>query len=134
MAEQIDMQVKKKENLFKGRTADELKTLEVREFAALLRARQRRTVLRNFQEHENFVKNVKYKLSKGKKSVKTHRRDLVVMPALIGTRIQIYNGREFMPVDITLEMLGHKFGEFAPTRTRAKHNKDDKKKARKVKK
>jgi small subunit ribosomal protein S19 len=121
-------QVKKKEMNFKGKTIDELKNLGVREFAALLRSRQRRTVLRNFQEHENFVKRVNFKLDKGKKSVKTHRRDLVIVPGLVDKRIQVYNGRDFIPVDITLEMLGHKLGEFAPTRAKARHVKDGKKK------
>ncbi|HKL23333.1 MAG TPA: ribosomal protein S19 family protein [Candidatus Nanoarchaeia archaeon] len=120
-------QVKKKEINFKGKTISELKNLGVREFAALLRSRQRRTVLRNFQEHENFVKRVNLKLDKGKKSVKTHRRDLVIVPGLVDKKIQIYNGREFIPVDITIEMLGHKLGEFAPTRAKARHVKEGKK-------
>lgn len=128
------MQTKKKELVFKGKTVGELQALDVREFAKLLRSRPRRTVLRNFQEHENFVKRVQDKLSKGKKSVKTHKRAMVVVPELIGSRIQVYNGRDFIPVDITIEMLGHKFGEFAPTRTKTKHSKDDKKKARIIKK
>jgi small subunit ribosomal protein S19 len=123
----MEVEVRKRELKYKGKTLEELKTLDVREFAKLLRSRQRRTVLRNFQEHENFVKRVQEKLSKGKKSVKTHRRDLVIVPELVGIRLQVYNGREFMPIDVTIEMLGHKFGEFAPTRVKAKHNKDKKK-------
>ncbi len=124
---ELDMQVKKKELMFKGKTVEELKTLDVREFAKLLRSRQRRTVLRNFQEHENFVKRVNAKIAKGKKSVKTHRRDLVIVPGLIENRIQIYNGKDFIPVDITIEMLGHKLGEFAPTRAKTRHVKEKKK-------
>jgi small subunit ribosomal protein S19 len=122
-----EKQVKKKELNFKGKTIEELKNLGVREFAALLRSRQRRTVLRNFQEHENFVKRVDSKLGKGKKSVKTHRRDLVIVPGLVDKRIQVYNGRDFLPVDITIEMLGHKLGEFAPTRAKTRHVKEGKK-------
>ena len=122
------MQIKKKEQTFKGQTLEELKKLDVREFGKLLRSRNRRTVLRNFQEHENFVKLAKEKIRKGKKSVRTHRRDLVIVPELVGMRLQIYNGRDFMPVEIIFEMLGHKFGEFAPTRGRAKHTNKDKKK------
>ena len=122
----MEIEIRKKEQKFKGKTIEELKTLDVREFAKLLRARQRRTVLRNFQEHENFVTRVNEKVGKGKKSIKTHKRDLVIVPELVGIRIQVYNGREFMPFDVTLEMLGHKFGEFAPTRTKAKHNKTEK--------
>jgi small subunit ribosomal protein S19 len=117
------MELQKKEQKFKGRTIEELKSLEVREFSKLVGARQRRTLLRNFQEHENFVKNVVLKISKGKKSVKTHKRYLTITPGLVGTKIQVYNGREFVPVEITIEMLGHRLGEFAPTRVKAKHTK-----------
>lgn len=122
------METKKKEIKFKGKTIEELRVLDVREFAKLLRSRQRRTVLRNFQRHENFIKRVQEQLAKGKKSIRTHIRDLVVVPELVGLRIQIYNGREFVPVDFTIEMLGHKFGEFSQTRVRTKHNKEDKSK------
>lgn len=119
-------QHKRKEQTFKGKTLEELKSLDVREFAKLLRSRQRRTVLRNFQEHENFVKRIITQLNEGKKVVKTHIRDLVIVPELVGVKLQIYNGREFVPVDITVEMLGHKFGEFSQTRAKAKHNKNEK--------
>lgn len=128
---EIDMQVKKKEATFRGKTIDELKTLDVREFAKLLKSRNRRTVLRNFQDHENFVVLAKDKLKKGKKSIRTHRRDLVIVPELIGMRLQIYNGKEFLPIDVTLEMLGHKFGEFSLTRSKARHSKDEKVKKKK---
>lgn len=125
------MQVKKKELRFKGKTLEELQALDVREFAKLLNSRQRRSVLRNFQEHENFVKRANAHLAKGKKSVRTHIRDLVVVPGLVGMKLQIYNGRDFLPFEATIEMLGHKFGEFAPTRTKARHNKDEKVKKKK---
>jgi len=115
------MEIKKKVQKFKGKTIEELQVLDVREFAKLLPSRQRRTVLRNFQEHEKFLKEINKKIEKGKKSIKTHIRDLVVMPGLVEKRIQIYNGREFIPVDVTIEMLGHKFGEFSLTRQKAKH-------------
>lgn len=124
----MDMDIKKKELTFKGKTLAELKMLDVREFAALLRSRQRRTVLRNFQEHENFVKRAEAHLAKGKRMVKTHSRALVIVPGLVGMKLGVYTGRDFTPVEITIEMLGHKFGEFAPTRARARHVKDKKKK------
>jgi small subunit ribosomal protein S19 len=124
------MEMRKKEARFRGKTIEELKKLDVREFARLLRSRQRRTVLRNFQEHENFVKRATEQLKKGKKSIRTHFRDLVIVPELVGIKLQIYNGREFVPVEVTIEMLGHKFGEFSQTRVRARHNKDEKKKKR----
>ena len=114
------MELRRKQFTYKGKTVEELKTLDVREFAKYLRSRQRRTVLRQFQEIEKFVSKAKEKISKNKK-VRTHKRDLVVVPQMIGMRIQIYNGKTFVPVEIIEEMLGHKFGEFAPTRVRVKH-------------
>ena len=125
------MEIKKKELTFKGKHVEELKALDVREFAKLLRSRQRRTVLRNFQEHENFVKRANKMLSKGKKSIKTHKRNLVIVPELIGIKLQVYNGREFIPFEVTIEMLGHKFGEFAQTRVKARYSKGDKVKKKK---
>ncbi len=116
------MEFKKKEFTFKGKTIDELKTLDVREFAKFLNSRQRRTVLRNFQEIEDFINRSKEKLAKNK-AVRTHQRSLVVVPEMVGWKIFIYNGNKFIPVEVIKEMLGHFFGEFAPTRARIKHSK-----------
>lgn len=116
------MELRKKEFKFKGKTLEELKNLDVREFGKLLNSRQKRTVLRNFQEIENFVKRAMRKDEKGKK-IRTHHRDLVIVPQLVGMQLQIYNGKEFVSFNVTEEMLGHKFGEFSPTRVKAKHTK-----------
>lgn len=116
------MELTKKQFTFKGKTVEELKTLDVREFAKFLRSRQRRTVLRNFQKLEKFINRSKVKLEKDKR-IRTHQRDLVIVPQMIGWKIGIYNGQKFVPVDVTGEMLGHKFGEFAPSRARIKHGK-----------
>jgi small subunit ribosomal protein S19 len=114
------MEIKKKEFKFRGKTLDELKTLDVREFSKLLRSRQRRTVLRQFQKIEDFVNRAKVKLSKNKQ-IRTHQRNLIIVPQMIGMRIQVYNGKEFLPVDVVGEMLGHFFGEFSLTRAKVKH-------------
>lgn len=116
------MELKKKEFTYRGKTIEELKKLDVREFAKYLRSREKRNVLRQFQKIETFVERAKKKI-KNKKSVRTHQRDLVVVPEMVGMRIQIYNGKIFISVDVVGEMLGHKFGEFALTRTRVKHSK-----------
>ena len=115
-------EIKRKEFTYKGKTIEELKTLNVREFAKFLKSKQRRTVLRNFQKIEKFINRSKEKIRKDKK-IKTHQRDLVVVPEIVGMKVQIHNGNRFVPVEITSEMLGHKFGEFAPTRAKIKHGK-----------
>lgn len=116
------MITKKKEFTYRGKAIDELKALEVREFAKFLPSRQRRTVLRNFQEIENFISRAKNKTEKGK-MMKTHNRDIVITPALVGIKIGVYSGKEFVPVEIIGEMLGHRLGEFSPTRRRIQHGK-----------
>jgi small subunit ribosomal protein S19 len=110
----------KKAFTFRGKTIDELKTLDVREFAKYLKSRQRRTVLRQFQELENFISRAKKKLEKNKQ-IKTHKRHLIIVPQMIGMKISIYSGKEFFPVEIMKEMLGHRLGEFSLTRTKVKH-------------
>ena len=112
----------KKQFTYRGKTIDQLKKFDVREFAKYLSSRQRRTVLRQFQKIEKFISRSKEKIRRNKR-VKTHQRDLVIVPEMIGMKIQIYNGKTFIPTEVVEEMLGHKFGEFAPTRTRVKHGK-----------
>ena len=116
------METTKKQNTFRGKTIEDLKSMDVREFAKLLASRQKKYLLRNFQEIEDFLNRANKKISKNK-PVKTHKRDLVVVPGLIGMKLHIHNGRAFTPIEITWEMLGHKFGEFSPTRGRIKHGK-----------
>lgn len=120
--EKISEGIKKKDFTYRGKNLEDLQKLEVREFAKCLRSRQRRTVLRQFRRIESFVSRAKAKADKNK-SIKTHQRDLVVVPALVGMRINIYNGKTFVPVQIVGEMIGHKFGEFALTRAKVKHGK-----------
>jgi len=112
----------KKEFTFRGKTIEELKQMDIREFSKCLTSKSRRYGLRQFQEIEKFIGRAKKKAAKNK-AIKTHQRDLIIVPEMIGWRISIYSGRMFVPVIITEEMLGHKFGEFAPSRSRIKHGK-----------
>ena len=65
-----------------------------------------------------------------KKVIKTWSRASTIVPVMIGHTIAVHNGREHIPVFITDQMVGHKFGEFAPTRTFRGHVKKDKKSKR----
>lgn len=113
-------EIRKKEFTYKGKTIEELKVLDVREFAKYLKSRQRRSVLRQFQEIEKFINRAKEKIAK-KRPIRTHQRALIITPEMVGMKIQIYNGHNFIPIEIIGEMLGHRFGEFALTRARIKH-------------
>jgi small subunit ribosomal protein S19 len=110
----------KKEETFRGKSIEELKGMSVREFAQLVPSREKRSILRQFQDIENFVSRCQKKSSK-KKSIKTHERSIVIVPQLLSLTIGVHNGNGFVPVAITYEMLGHRLGEFAPTRPKVKH-------------
>lgn len=108
-----------KKFLFKGKTLEELKQMSIEDFAGLVPSRIRRSLKRGFrEEHKKLLKN----LEKKKNNVKTHCRDMVILPSMVGKTIRVYNGKEFVPVIITEEMLGHFLGEFSLTRKRLKHN------------
>tara|TARA_B100000315_G_C14422031_1_gene516029 strand:+ start:381 stop:782 length:402 start_codon:yes stop_codon:yes gene_type:complete len=118
----MERETRKKQFVYRGKTLSELKSLDVREFAKYLKSNQKRFVLKQFQEIEKFVVRANAKIAKNK-PIKTHSRDLIIIPEMIGMRIHIYNGKTFIPVNVVGEMLGHRFGEFAPTRARIKHGK-----------
>lgn len=109
-----------REFTFRGKTMEELKQLDTREFAKFLKARQRRTVLRQFDTIENFVVRCEKKQKKGK-PIRTHLRYLVVVPRMVGLTIYVYNGKNYVQVRIVPEMLGHRLGEFSTTRTKVQH-------------
>lgn len=115
-------EIRKKDFTYRGKSLEELKKLDVREFAKYLGSRQRRNVLRQFHVIEDFISRAKTKIEKGK-PVRTHQRDLTIVPEMVGMRIDMHNGKSFLPVIITSEMIGHTFGEFSLTRSRVKHSK-----------
>ncbi|MCS6855548.1 MAG: 30S ribosomal protein S19 [Elioraea sp.] len=58
--------------------------------------------------------------------IKTWSRRSTIMPQFVGLTFGVYNGRKFIPVQVTEQMVGHKLGEFAPTRTFTGHAADKK--------
>jgi len=71
---------------------------------------------------EKLLKRVQaIKNSRDRKPIKTWSRRSTILPDFVGLTVSIYNGRKFIPVFITENMVGHKLGEFSPTRTFKKH-------------
>jgi len=121
MAEDIKKpMLKKKEFRYRGKSTEELKQLDIREFARLLKSNERRTALRQTDELQRFILKCK-KNSEREKLIKTHSRELLIIPQMIGLTIQVYTGKAYTQVPIVGEMLGHRLGEFAVTRTKVKH-------------
>jgi small subunit ribosomal protein S19 len=109
-----------KDKFYRGKIVENLKSFDTREFAKLVKSRARRTILRNYDVIEAFVKKCD-KCDSKKKMPRTHDRTIVVVPKLVGRTIGVYNGKEFVKVLIMEEMLGHRLGEFSMTRKIAKH-------------
>ena len=84
-----------------------------------------------FSDYHLIEKIQKQNKNNEKKVIQTWSRRSTVFPEFVGHTIAVYNGREHVPVYITEDMVGHKLGEFAPTRTYRGHDKADKKAAKK---
>ncbi len=81
-----------------------------------------------FIDHHLLAKVEKARESNDKKPIKTWSRRSIIIPDMVGLTIAVYNGRQHVPVYITENMVGHKLGEFSPTRTFRGHAADKKSK------
>ena len=113
-----------KEFLFRGKTVEELKKMEDKDLVLLLKSRVRRALKKGFTaQQKKFILKLDQKL-KGtyKKNLKTHCRELIILPKMIGSEIHVHSGKGFSPLLIMPEMIGHRLGEFIATRSMVKHN------------
>lgn len=116
----------KKEFSFMGNSLEQMEKMSMDKLIELLPSRQRRSLKRGLPlRQKKLLKNIresKKEMESGKKNVvKTHCRDMIVLPEMVGVTIGVYNGKEFVQVEITPEMVGHYLGEFAPSRRRVSH-------------
>ncbi|HPS91478.1 MAG TPA: 30S ribosomal protein S19 [Methanothrix sp.] len=108
---------RKEEFLYRGRKVADLAKLSIEELAGLLPARQRRTIKRGIvKDNKKLMTSLK-----NKDSVRTHIRNMIIMPDMVGKNLEIYNGKSFEKVEVMPEMIGHFFGEFSLTRGRVQH-------------
>jgi small subunit ribosomal protein S19 len=109
---------------YRGHTLDELQDMELDEVAELLPARQRRTITRGLTaQHEKLLETVRDADPEetANDPIRTHLRDMVVLPSFVEKTFAVYNGQEFERVRIQPEMIGHYLGEFQLTRTSVEH-------------
>ena len=110
---------RKKEFTYRGHTLEELLKMPFQDLLGILPARARRSYVRGLNpEQEVFVN----RLRAAKDPVKTHRREIFILPEFVGKTVEVHNGKEFVKVDIRPEMIGHALGEFALTRRFEKHS------------
>ncbi len=108
-----------KELLWKGRREEDVAQLDMQTFMELIPSRQRRTLKRGFTDAQ---KKLMRMLEKGADNVKTHCRNMVIIPQMLGKTLRVHNGKDFVPITITMEMLGHYLGEFAHSRKMVSHS------------
>ena len=115
-----------KEFLYRGHTLDSLLAMSMDEFINLLPSRQRRSLQRGLTPEQRILleklREAREAVETGKDvSIKTHVRDLIILPEMVGMKILVHNGKEFIPVDIKPAMIGHYLGEFAITNKPVRH-------------
>ena len=115
-----------KEFRYRGFTLDELQAMSMDEFIRLLLSRQRRSLLRGLSQEQRTllesVRKAKEAVKQGQKTVvKTHSRDMIILPEMVGVTLMIHNGKDFTSVEVAPGMIGHFVGEFAVTNKPVKH-------------
>lgn len=115
-----------KEFKYRGYNLEQLQAMSMDEFIRILPSRLRRSLQRGLTGKQRIllenIRKAKQAQEKGQKTVvKTHSRDMVILPEMIDTIVLVHNGKTFSSVEISPEMLGHYLGEFAITHKPVKH-------------
>ena len=115
-----------KEFSYRGHSLDSLTGMSMDEFINMLPSRQRRSLQRGLTPEQRILleklRAAKEAQKQGKDvSLKTHVRDLIILPEMVGAKIAVHNGKEFVAMDIKPEMIGHYLGEFAITNKPVRH-------------
>ena len=117
----------KKEFTYRGYTMEELHGMPMwpedgseESIVGLMPSRVRRSLGRGLSlDNEHFLSRVE---RSSNKTIRTHRRDMPILPLFVGRNIAIHNGQHFVDIEIKPEMIGHYLGEFATTRRGVAHS------------
>ena len=106
---------------YRGKTIDELTKMGDEELVKIVNADFRRALKKGFSpEEKKFIRNMAAD-KKLNKPIKTHCREMFILPQFVGLTINVYNGKEFMPVNIKPEMVFHRLGEYSLTTKQVRH-------------
>jgi small subunit ribosomal protein S19 len=99
--------------------------MSIEELVSLLPSRIRRSLRRGLgEERLKLLRDIRARLSNpnnNSKPIKTDLRDMPILPIMVGLTIHVKNGKEFVPIEIKPEMIGHYLGEYAITNKPVKH-------------
>ena len=112
-----------KQFTYRGLSQKELENLSLTELLKLFPARARRSLTRGINDGKRkLIEEIKKsKIEKPKVPINTHIRDLIILPSMLGTTVHVFSGKEFRPMTITTEMVGHYLGEYVITNKRVSH-------------
>jgi len=115
-----------KEFSYRGHSLESLAAMSMDEFINLLPSRQRRSLQRGLTAEQRTLleklREAKEAQKQGKDvTLKTHVRDLIILPEMVDAKIAVHNGKEFVAMTIRPEMIGHYLGEFAITNKPVRH-------------
>ena len=115
-----------KEFSYRGHTLESLLSMSMDEFITLLPSRQRRSLQRGLTPEQRILLEKMRAVREAQKkdpavNIKTQVRDLIILPEMVGVKIQIHNGKEFVAVELKPDMIGHYLGEFAITNKPVRH-------------
>ena len=112
-----------KEFSYRGIPKEELENMSLEKLFQLFNARQRRSLTRGIDDGKRkLIEEVKAaKAGKLKNPIKTHVRDLIILPYMVGVSVNVFSGKEFRPVTIKTEMIGHYLGEYVITNKKVSH-------------
>ncbi|HUU48291.1 MAG TPA: 30S ribosomal protein S19 [Nitrosopumilaceae archaeon] len=112
-----------KEFLYRGLSKEDLDNTSLEKLFQLFNSRQRRSLTRGItDEKRKLIEEIKAaKAGKLKTPIKTHRRDLIILPYMVNVAVNVFSGKDFVPVMIKTEMIGHYLGEYVITNKRVNH-------------
>jgi len=112
-----------KEFLYRGLSKEDLESTSLEKLFLLFNSRQRRSLTRGITDGKRkLIEEIKSaKAGKLKTPIKTHLRDLIVLPYMVGVTVNVFSGKDFVPVMIKTEMVGHYLGEYVITNKRVNH-------------
>ena len=108
---------------YRGIPKEELDNMSLEKLFQLFNARQRRSLTRGITDGKRkLIEEIKAaKAGKLKNPIKTHVRDLIILPYMVDVTVNVFSGKEFLPVAIRTEMIGHYLGEYIITNKRVSH-------------
>ena len=110
-----------KEFTYHGLSKEELASIQNEKLLKLFSARARRSLTRGTMSDDKKKLMEEMKDKNNKNPIKTHLRDLIILPYMIGATIHVFSGKEFVPITITVQMVGHYLGEYVITNKRVNH-------------